>query len=101
MSADDLSAQLALENELGGEWQVYRAALLERWVRYRLVPKGHYWAAHWRLSEPPIVAADLEALAAGVRARQAEMAAEKNWAERSALDRILGDPTFSRQRGKA
>jgi len=87
--ADDLRAQLVLGAEMR-DWQVYRTFLSKRWVRYHLVPKGHYWAVHFRLGEPPISAPDLEALAAGVRARQAAMEADATWAERSALSRIIG-----------
>ena len=71
--SDDLRAQLELEAELGG-WQVYRATVSTSWLDRVDIPAGHYYASHWLLSEPPIVAADLETLRTAVLARQVEMA---------------------------
>lgn len=56
---DDLRAQLALEARI--HWQVYRAREPRR-IGGVEVPAGHYWAAHWDLSEPPAVAATLDDL---------------------------------------
>lgn len=43
-------------------WQIDRA-LQPRTVRPELlVPAGHYWAVHWELDEPCLIAADLEGL---------------------------------------
>jgi hypothetical protein len=65
-SDDDLRAQLRLESRLRG-WQVYRVRQA-RWVRGVKVPAGSYYAVHWRLAEPPVVAGDLVALEAAVNA---------------------------------
>lgn len=65
--ADDLRDQLALEARLSG-WQINRTREA-RWIaaagdmdRRVEVPAGWYWAAHWHPYEPPVVAADLDAL---------------------------------------
>jgi hypothetical protein len=58
---DDFRAQLAVERRHPG-WQIDRA-IQPRTVRPDLrVPAGHYWAVHWELDEPCLVAADLDEL---------------------------------------
>ncbi len=83
---NDVSAQLALEGRLNG-WQVY-GARTKRCGRGQIVPAGHYWAAHWDPREPLIIAATLDELEIGCLQRQQEVAAERQWAERSDLSRI-------------
>lgn len=60
----------------------------DRWVRYTKVPEGHFYAVHDRLSEPPLIAIDLEQLAVLVRRRQSEMEDAKRWAAGSDLRAI-------------
>ena len=76
---DDLMAQLHLEARLH-HWQVYRVreAKIVRGVE---VPAGHYYAVHWRVSEPPEVAGDLAELERAVKAR--------NIPERSVMRELL------------
>ncbi|MEU4162015.1 hypothetical protein [Actinoplanes sp. NPDC026670] len=58
---EDFRAQLAVERRYPG-WQIDRATQ-PRTVRPDLrVPAGHYWAVHWELDEPCLVAADLDGL---------------------------------------
>jgi hypothetical protein len=65
---DDLRAQLQLEARLR-HWQVYRVREA-RWVRGVEVPAGSYYAVHWRVAEPPVVAADLDTLEHAVTAAE-------------------------------
>lgn len=72
---DDLRAQLQLEARLH-HWQVYRVREA-RWVRGVEVPAGSYYAVHWRLSEPPVVAGDLDTLERAVTAGTAGTVPER------------------------
>lgn len=96
--AEDLRAQtiaqLTLEARFRG-WQVVHTTG-DRWVRYTKVPEGHFYAVHDRLSEPPLIAIDLEQLAVLVRRRQSEMEDAKRWAAGSDLRAIL--PLIRRRR---
>jgi hypothetical protein len=82
-----LKAQLAVEARFPG-WQVLHTPT-ERWVRYTKVPKGYFYAVYDRLSEAPLMAADLDGLADLVERRQQEIEAAKLWAVRSDLRGIL------------
>lgn len=76
MTADsqaDLMAQFALEARLPGFWQVYRARESMTWKGGLTIPAGSYYAAHWRLDQPPVVAATLEELERAVIARMPDM----------------------------
>jgi hypothetical protein len=88
---DDLRAQSALEGRLPGFWQVYRASEPRR-PRDVEVPPGHYWAAFWRWSEPPVVAETLDELERKVLARMETMTEpEPRPAGRSILRELLGE----------
>jgi hypothetical protein len=89
-----MMAQLAVEARFPG-WQVVHATS-ERWVRYTKVPEGHFYAVHDRLSEPPLIAIDLDQLAVLMQRRQREIEDAKRWAARSDLRGIL--PFIRRRR---
>lgn len=63
-----LIAQLAVEARFPG-WQILHTTC-DRWVRYVSIPEGYFYAVHFRLSEPPLMAVDLDGLAALVERRQ-------------------------------
>lgn len=93
MTADDLPGGEPWPERLGVEarfleWRVLYA-YGDRWVRYAHVPAGRFYALHERLSEPPLMASDLEELTALVERRQRDLDAAKSWAERSDLRSIL------------
>jgi len=82
-----MMAQLAMETRFPG-WQIVHTTD-DRWVRYAKVPEGHFYAVHDRLSEPPLIAIDLEQLAVLMQRREGEMEDSKRWAARSDLRAIL------------
>jgi hypothetical protein len=82
-----LRAQLALEARFPG-WQVLHA-MNDRWVRYVRIPEGSFYAVHDRLGELPLVASDLEQLAARVEQRQEQLRQIAHWVTRSDLAAIL------------
>ncbi|GLW32221.1 hypothetical protein [Actinoplanes regularis] len=83
---EQLRAQLALEGRFPG-WQILHAPR-KRWVRYAEVPEDCFYAVHDRLSEPPLVATDLDQLAGLVEQRQQRIQAVARWVVRSDLRRI-------------
>jgi hypothetical protein len=82
-----LKAQLALEARFPG-WQILHA-MNERWVRYVHIPQGSFYAVHDRLGEPPLVAVDLDQLAARVERREQQRRQIVQWIIRSDLAVIL------------
>lgn len=63
-----LTAQLAVEARFPG-WQILHTTC-ERWVRYLRIPEGYFYGVYFRLSEPPLMAVDLEVLAGLVEGRR-------------------------------
>jgi hypothetical protein len=85
--AEHLRRQLAAQLAVGGRfpgWQVLHTTV-DRWVRYVKVPGGSFYAVHYRLSEPPLMAADLDQLAGLVEHRQRGIEQARQWAARSDL----------------
>jgi hypothetical protein len=76
-------AQLAVQREFPG-WTVshYPHGATRDGIE---IPAGHYCAVYWHLSEAPVVAPDLDALATAIRIRNDKMDTERRWADRSAL----------------
>ena len=90
----DLRAQIALQEQHPG-WQVLHTDR-PRWVRYIRVPAGYY-AVHFRLSEPPLMAANLTLLAELILRRDQQRRNAERWAVRSDLRKIL--PAIRRTHG--
>jgi hypothetical protein len=81
-------AQLDVQRKFPG-WTVSHYPNSGAMRRGTQIPAGHYCAVHWRLSEAPIVAPDLDSLTVAIKARNAELEAARLWAERSALSAFL------------
>lgn len=79
--------QLALQ-AMFPEWRVVHT-VSDREVRYVTVPGSSFFALHVRLSEPPLMAADLAHLADLLSHRQREIDAVRQWAARSDLRNIV------------
>lgn len=79
---DDVRDQLQVEGRLTGGWQVYRARE-RRWSRGAEIPAGYFWATHWSLDEPLVVAADLAELE--------RLVGKRTPPERSVMRELLGE----------
>lgn len=90
----EVRAQLVVQWQHPG-WQVLRTDE-PRWVRYVRIPAGYY-AVHFRLSEPPLVAATLQLLGELIDARETQRRNAERWSVRTDLRRIL--PAARREQG--